>query len=186
MRRVGAQRHGTSPCEEKLNSGIFQDFAANRGRPHMQLVLVLFRASQTLRNSRAPIVRIVFGVPVSAIYRLIALTGFGVDIPTSTKIGPGFAVHHGMGLVIHNDSIVGSSVTMRHCTTLGSKRGLGAPVIEDNVNIGPNTCVIGPVRIGQGATIGAGSVVVHDVKDYATSAGNPAKEIGTSSATARC
>jgi len=151
----------------------------------MQLVLILFRAGQTLRSSRMFAVRILFGIPVSALYRFVALIGFGVDIPTSTKIGPGFAVHHGMGLVIHNESVVGSSVTMRHCTTLGSKRGLGAPVLEDNVDIGPNSCIIGPVRIGRGALIGAGSVVVRDVEAYAISAGNPAKRIGTSMSTTK-
>ena len=52
-------------------------------------------------------------------------------------------------------------------------------MIEDNVTIGPNTCIIGGIRVGEGAVIGAGAVVVKDVPQYSVVVGNPARVIKT-------
>ncbi|WP_395705304.1 serine O-acetyltransferase [Rhodococcus ruber] len=158
-------------------STILQDFTANFGRPHIQMVLVLFRCSQTARGSSFKLVRLLVGLPMSAVYRLVALCGFGIDIPTGTRIGSGFAIHHGMGLVVHDRTVIGSGVTLRHCTTLGSKGKDGAPVIGNHVSIGPNSCVIGPIEVGAHSVVGAGSVVVANVPNEAVVAGNPARVI---------
>lgn len=160
-------------------SKIFQDFTANFGRPHIQIVLVLLRCSQAARGSSIGLVRLLVGVPISAVYRSVALCGFGIDIPTSTRIGPGFAIHHGMGLVVHDRTVIGSDVTLRHCTTLGSKGKDGAPIIGNHVSIGPNSCVIGPIEVGEHSAVGAGSVVVANVPNKAVVAGNPARLIRT-------
>lgn len=161
-------------------SAIFQDFNANYGRPHMQLVLVLFRCSQLARRSSNKLTRLLVGLPMSAAYRLVSLCGLGIDIPTSTRIGSGLAIHHGMGLVVHDRTVIGVGVTLRHCTTLGSKGRGGAPTIGNNASIGPNSCIIGPVTIGAGAVVGAGSVVITDVPAAAVVAGNPSREIRSS------
>ena len=156
---------------------VLQDSAANSGRPHIQVLLIFFRTSQILRRSERWVNRTVLGMAVSAVYRSLGLFVFGIDIPVSTRIGPGLAIHHGMGLVVHNGTIIGSDVTLRHNTTVGSKKNGRAPQIGDRVDIGPNSCVIGEVMIGDDSRIGAGSVVVRDVASSETVAGNPARSL---------
>ena len=107
------------------------------------------------------------GVPILVLYRLFVEWGLNIEIPAKTKIGKGFILHHGQGLVIHPDTIIGHNVTLRHGTTIGTK-DMGSlpsrpPVIEDNVNIGAHVVLIGDITIGKDAIIGAGSVVLMDV-----------------------
>lgn len=105
----------------------------------------------------------------------------GCDINSSTQIGNGFQIYHSAhGSVISPATIIGENVSLRQNTTIGAKgfEGSGqSPIIEDNVTIGPNVCIIGKIIIGHHAIIGAGAVVVKDVPPYAVIAGNPAKVI---------
>ena len=77
-------------------------------------------------------------------------------------------------------TIIGNNVSLRQNTTIGAKGFDGAeksPIIEDNVTIGPNVCIIGDITIGEGTIIGAGAVVVKDVPAHTIVVGNPAKVI---------
>jgi len=159
-----------------MRSGILQDWDANSGRPHIQIVLALLRLSQAIRMRKGLSARL-SGLLVCALYRVAALGFCGIDIPVSTRIGPNLSIHHGIGLVVHNRTVIGSSVTLRQSTTLGSKDGSLPPRIGDNVSIGPNSCLIGPIRVGSGAIVGAGSVVVRDVDEATVVAGNPARPL---------
>jgi serine O-acetyltransferase len=83
-----------------------------------------------------------------------------------------------MGIVIERGVRIGSRVTVMHQVTIGRKDrvGLGqhggeVPVIEDNVFIGAGAKVLGPVRIGRGATVGANAVVTRDVPSHCTVVG---------------
>ena len=156
--------------------GLFQDFEANRGRPQIQIGLMLFRAAQEIRGEGSK-VRMVAAGPVSILYRLYALFSLGIDIPVSTLIGPGFAINHGVGLVIHNRALIGKDVTVRQGVTIGSKAGSDAPVLGDGVDVGSGAQVIGPVNVGASAVIGAGAIVTKDVSAGDTVVGNPAKPI---------
>ncbi|QSE83054.1 MULTISPECIES: serine O-acetyltransferase [Rhodococcus] len=154
---------------------VFCDRSVNQGRPHIQFLLACFRLAQIGRASVSPAARFLVGAPASAFYRSIGLFLFGIDIPVSTRVGTRLSIHHGVGLVVHNQAKIGSDVTLRQATTIGSKRGRGAPIIADGVDIGPNVCIIGDIVIGRGSVIGAGSVVVADVSDGCVVAGNPAR-----------
>lgn len=105
----------------------------------------------------------------------------GCDIKCNTIIGEGFEIFHSAhGSVVSPTTIIGRNVSLRQNTTIGAKGFNGAeksPVIEDNVTIGPNACIIGNITIGHHSVIGAGAVVVKDVPPYAVVAGNPAKVI---------
>ena len=86
-----------------------------------------------------------------------------IQLPRKTKVGYGLYIGHNGPIVIHP-------------TTIGSNKGHAAQ-IGDNVYIGPNVCIVGNVRIGNDASIGAGSVVTKDIPEYATAVGNYAKVI---------
>lgn len=121
------------------------------------------------------------GVPVRCIYYFYSNCILGVDIKLNTRIGHGFTIYHAAhGSVVSPTTVIGCNVSLRQNTTIGAKNFDGAelsPIIEDDVIIGPNVCIIGPIKIGKGAIIGAGAVVVKDVPPYGIVAGNPAKVI---------
>jgi serine O-acetyltransferase len=82
------------------------------------------------------------------------------------------------GIVIERGVVIGRRVTVMHQVTLGRKEGVsgpgdgsGVPVIEDNVFIGAGAKVLGRVRVGRGATIGANAVVTRDVPSHCTVVG---------------
>lgn len=89
----------------------------------------------------------------------------------------GIMFHHAFGIFI-NAEFVGKGTSFRNNTTVGNKIVNGVykrPYIEDHVTVGVNSVIIGNIRIGHHAIIGAGSVVVKDVPPYAVVAGNPAR-----------
>lgn len=115
------------------------------------------------------------------LYSLYTNQVLGCDIKPYTQIGSNFTIYHGArGTVISPAAIIGKNVSIRQNTTIGAKGFTDSdrsPVIEDNVVIGPNVCVIGDITIGHDSIIGAGAVVVKDVPPFAVVAGNPAKII---------
>jgi serine acetyltransferase len=78
--------------------------------------------------------------------------------------------------VIHPGARIGASCLLRQGVTIGDRLPRqGLPVLGNNVNVGANALILGPVRVGDGAVIGAGSVVIHDVAPGCVVAGNPAR-----------
>lgn len=99
-----------------------------------------------------------------------------IDIERGTKIGYGFKIQHGGPIVINVSAKIGNNVNIGQFTTIGSL-SLNAATIGDNVYIGPSVCIVENVNIGNNVTIGAGAVVVKDIPENCTAAGNPAKVI---------
>lgn len=155
---------------------LFQDFTANRGRPTIQLLLVLFRLAQTARGRANSGPRRIAALPVLLLYRAYSLTVTSVDLPPSTVVGRRLAIHHGFGLVVNKHVIIGSNVVIRHGTTLGSRKSSeDCPTLGDGCDIGASCIVLGDITVGRLSQIGAGSVVLHDIPAGSVAVGSPAR-----------
>jgi serine O-acetyltransferase len=101
-----------------------------------------------------------------------------VDIHPGARIGRGFFIDHGAGVVIGETAEIGDDVTIYHGVTLGGvswSQGKRHPTIENGVLIGAGAKILGPIKIGAGARIGANSVVVEEVPPGVTVVGIPAR-----------
>ncbi len=100
----------------------------------------------------------------------------GIEIHPAARIGDGFFIDHGLGVVIGETAEIGDDVTLYQGVTLGGTgfaTGKRHPTVEDNVTVGSGAKLLGPITIGHGAKIGANSVVIHDVPANSTVVGNP-------------
>jgi serine O-acetyltransferase len=103
-----------------------------------------------------------------------------IDIHPGATIGRNFFIDHGF-TVIGETAHIGDNVTIYQCVTLGGTNpadgvpGKRHPTIADNVIIGSGAQVLGPILVGEGARIGANSVVTKDVLPGATMVGIPAR-----------
>ena len=104
---------------------------------------------------------------------------YGCDIMPGTKIGAGTKFpHRGLGVVINKDCVIGENCIIGKGVVIGGRSNNPVvPQIGNNVLIGSNAVVIGPVKVGDNAQIGAGAVVVHDVPENAVVVGNPARVV---------
>ncbi|HNF83071.1 MAG TPA: serine O-acetyltransferase [Solirubrobacterales bacterium] len=163
--------------------GVRSHIAAARGRdpatanvssleilltwPGVQALLA-YRLANRLRRSGIPLLP----YAVSYLSRMVT----GIEIHPDAKIGPGLFIDHGSGVVIGETAEIGENVTLYQGVTLGGtgfQAGKRHPTIEDNVTIGSGAKLLGPIKVGHGAKIGANSVVVEDVPPRSTVVGNP-------------
>ncbi|MDB4090697.1 serine acetyltransferase [Crocinitomicaceae bacterium] len=154
-----------------------QDWKANKANPKGRIILLFFRFC-SIGNRH--LILFLLLMPFLITYRVLIEWVLGVELPYKTKIGPGLILFHGQALVINDGSILGSNCTIRHCTTIGNKRLQDGsyskcPVIGNNVDLGSNVCIIGPITIGDNVTIGSGSIVTKDIPDNCVIVGNPAR-----------
>ena len=149
---------------------------AARGVGPMQ-ILATWPGVHALLAHRAAHALYIRGIPflplaIAAIARSIT----GIEIHPAACIGEGFFIDHGMGVVIGETAEIGNDVTLYQGVTLGGTgfaTGKRHPTVQDNVAIGSGAKLLGPITVGHGAKIGAGSVVVHDVQPNSTVVGNP-------------
>lgn len=101
----------------------------------------------------------------------------GIEIHPGAKIGERFVIDHGMGTVIGETAEIGNDCLVFQGVTLGGNSFEAKkrhPTLGDRVVIGAGAKVIGPIRLGNGARVGANSVVTKDVPEGATVVGIPA------------
>ena len=118
------------------------------------------------------------GVPiVPRLLHRLAMWSSQVAIGDYTVIDSGVYIVHGQ-VVVDGITEIGYGVVISPFVTIGLRAGnFQGPVIEDHVHIGTGAKVIGPIRVGAGATIGANAVVVEDVPPGVTVTGAPARPI---------
>lgn len=104
----------------------------------------------------------------------------GIEIHPGAKVGKGLFIDHGMGVVIGETAEVGDNVTLYHGVTLGGTgkdTGKRHPTVGNNVIIGSGSKILGPIKIGDNAKVGANAVVLKDIPSNTTAVGIPAKII---------
>lgn len=110
---------------------------------------------------------------------------FSAEIPKTCILQEGVElVHGGLGVVIHDHAIVGKGTRIYPHVVIGGRAvesidisNRRSPIIGENVFVGAGACIIGNVKIGNNANVGANAVVLSDVPDYATAVGIPARII---------
>lgn len=108
----------------------------------------------------------------------------GIEIHPGAQIGKRFFIDHGAGSMIGETAVIGNNVMLYHQVTLGAtgwwRPGPGRkqkrhPTIEDDVTIGINAAILGPITIGQGSRIGAMALVLESVPPNSVVAAKPAE-----------
>ena len=98
----------------------------------------------------------------------------GADIPVNCRIGGGLLIPHPNGIVIHPEATIGVNCLIFQQVTIGTGGRQGVPDIAGHVDIGAGAKLLGSVRIGAHAKIGANAVVISDVPSRCTAVGVPA------------
>ena len=130
-------------------------------------VLLMSRIREAARRWHIP--------GVNHALRLTTTILYSIEIGNDIELGEGINFTHTLGTVIGGTSKVGARVKFMGNNTIGTAKDNGCPVIEDDVVIGCGARVLGPIRIGRGAFIGANAVVLTDVPPGAVASGIPAK-----------
>lgn len=111
---------------------------------------------------------------ISFIMRILT----GIEIHPGAEIGERFFIDHGEGVVIGETTIIGNDVLIYQQVTLGGTgkdKGKRHPTLMDGVIVGAGAKVLGNITLGKHVRVGAGSVVVEDVPDFATVVGVPGR-----------
>ncbi len=117
--------------------------------------------------------------PFSILYKLafaFVTAASGAELPCEVQVGRRLRIDHPQGLVVSGDAQIGDDVVLRNGVTVGLRRTgkRGSPVIGDRVDIGAGAKILGEIRIGNDALIGANAVVLTDVPAGCIAVGVPA------------
>jgi serine O-acetyltransferase len=112
---------------------------------------------------------------ISRVTRVI----FSAHLPPEAEIGEGTELGYGgIGVIVHKEAVIGRNCLLSPGVVIGGRSGLpGAPVLEDDVLVGVGAKILGPIRIGAGAKVGANAVVLEDVAPGDTVVGIPARSL---------
>jgi len=121
--------------------------------------------------------------PLALYFQSLCSEVFAVDIHPAARIGCGILLDHATSFVVGETAVIEDDVSILHEVTLGGtgkQTGMRHPVVRSGVLLGAGAKILGRVVIGEGAKVGAGSVVLEDVPPHKTVAGVPAVVIGDS------
>ncbi len=157
---------------------VFERDPAARGTLEVLLTysgfhaLLAYRVAHWLKRWHIPLIP----RAISQIARLLT----GIEIHPVAKIGTGFFIDHGMGVVIGETAEIGDHVTLFQGVTLGGtgkERGKRHPTLGNHVVVGAGAKILGGIKIGDHVKIGANSVVLKSVPANSTVIGVPARVI---------
>ena len=113
----------------------------------------------------------------------------GIEIHPGAKIGKGFFIDHGMGVVIGETTEIGDNCLIYQGVTLGGRgkdKGKRHPTLGNNIMVGSGAKVLGPITIGDNCKIAANAVVLKDVPPDSTAVGVPAKVVKQNGVKVEC
>ena len=144
-------------------------------------IFLLYSGLHAVANHR--IAHVFYKLKLFFIARLISQTSraiTGIEIHPGAKIGKGFFIDHGMGVVIGETTVIGDNCTIYQNVTLGGTgkdKGKRHPTIGNNVMIGSGAKVLGPFTVGSNSKIAANAVVLSEVPENSTCVGVPARVV---------
>jgi len=157
---------------------VFERDPAARGTLEVLLTysgfhaLLAYRVAHRLKRWHIPLIP----RAISQMARLLT----GIEIHPVAKIGTGFFIDHGMGVVIGETAEIGDHVTLFQGVTLGGtgkERGKRHPTLGNHVVVGAGAKILGGIKIGDHVKVGANSVVLKSVPANSTVIGVPARVI---------
>ena len=149
--------------------------------PSRKLLLAI-RRYQYFRNRYDPISRFCGKLFVLRYHFWSVMTGS--DIALNCDIGGGLLIPHPNGIVIHPGVRIGVNCLILQQVTIGTRNSPEVPIIEGHVDIGAGAKILGSIRIGAHARVGANAVVLSNVPDGGIAVGIPARVVNTSAAPA--
>jgi serine O-acetyltransferase len=133
------------------------------------ILVFMFRVRRLFMRAGVPLI----DWPIRVVQQIFG----GIELGSAIALGSGVYFVHSRGTVIGGTSRIGNRVRFMGNNTVGTARDNGYPVIEDDAEIGCGARVLGPVRIGARAKIGANAVVIEDVPADSVAVGIPARII---------
>ena len=143
-------------------------------REHALRFLYLYRRSQVSRN------------PLWRLTLHLIRERYGLEIPSSTQIGPGLYLGHAFGITVNPEAVIGANCNLHKGVTIGQEnrgRRKGAPVIGNCVWVGVNATIVGGIKVGVDVLIAPGAYVNCDVPSHSIVLGNPCRIIACEGAT---
>ena len=131
------------------------------------LILLTWRLRCAARRFRVP--------GLNHLLRRIQTVAFGIEIGNDVTLGRGVYFIHPVGIVVGGAATVGPRVRFMGSNTVGTARGDGHPAIEDDAVIGCGARILGGVRVGARAIVGANAVVLDDIPADVVAVGMPAR-----------
>jgi serine O-acetyltransferase len=140
--------------------------------------IAVYRFGRWAKDLKVPVISFIFRFLAFLLFKQTEVLT-GISIPASAQIGKGFYVGHFGGIILHSDVRIGENCSIGPGVLIGTRGGgnKGVPVIGNDVYIGVGAKVLGGIKIGDRAKIGANAVVLIDVPDGATAVGIPARII---------
>lgn len=157
--------------------GRLSRFLACCGAPGVHAVVVL-RFGQWLIGKPWPLQ--IFLLPIYYVLSFMMRVVWGIDIPRSTRIGPGFYIGHYGGIFISSAVRIGGRFTVSQQVVIGLAghgENRGCPTIGNNVYIAPGAKLYGKITIGDNVKIGPNAVVNQDLPDNAIAVLDPGFKI---------